>query len=125
MKKEVVKVPRNLILVISKKVAGYVPNSEKLIRELHLPFKLDLSKTDVLHVGLDKLDKIRMENLKAVIINTQDKPSSVHEHFLVRNLNPLVHYTAQAYKSMTEEEKTAWRNLDSKLKLSTGTYASA
>ena len=69
MKKEVVKVPRNLILVISKKVAGYVPNSEKLIRELHLPFKLDLSKTDVLRVGLDKLDKIKMENLKAIIIN--------------------------------------------------------
>ena len=128
MKKQIVKEPqpRNLLLVIvAKTVKGFVPNSEKMLKELHLPFKLDLTKTDVFKVGFDDLSKVKMDNLKAIIIHSKEKPTEIPTWFSVRNLDPLIHYTATAYGSMTELEKEEWKNFDPSKKLIPSNYAKA
>lgn len=102
---------RPLILVIVKRLAGDVPNRERFLKNLHLPFILDIVKYDLRIISEDKVFGQNLDRLAAVIIHTPNEPfqyvSFFHgEHF---EKKALIHFTAPAYASMKDEHKSLWK----------------
>jgi hypothetical protein len=114
-KKDVV--VRPLILVVVKKLVGPVPNREKFLKGLGLPFKLDIVKNELRVIPLHQLPVENLDNLKGVVIHLSEDPKTAESFFSSWVVKPLVHYTALSYKAMTPAQADAWKSLDQSLRL--------
>lgn len=114
-KKDVV--VRPLILVVVKKLVGPVPNREKFLKALGLPFKLDIVKNELRVIPLHQLAAENLDNLKGVIIHLGDDPSVAQSFFDSYAVKPLFHYTALSYKAMTPAQALTWKSLNNSLRL--------
>ena len=76
---------RPLILVILKKALPGEINRETLIKNMGLPFKLDIVKNNVWPVDINefikKTDIEHMKKVSALIIHTNDNPTDVSKGF--------------------------------------------
>ena len=114
-KKDVV--VRPLILVVVKKLVGPVPNREKFLKGLGLPFKLDIVKNELRVIPLHQLPVENLDNLKGVIVHLSEDPKTAESFFSSWVVKPLFHYTAMSYKVMTPAQAESWRNLNRELRL--------
>lgn len=111
---------RPLILIVVKKIVGQVPNREKFLKSLGLPFKLDIVKNELRVITLQQLPSENLDNLKGVIIHLGEEPEIVQSFFSSYAVPPLVHYTALAYKAMTPTQAEAWKTMDPSKKILPG-----
>jgi hypothetical protein len=111
-------VVRPLILVVIPSIKGQIPNREKFLANLGLPFKLDIVKSELRVISFKDVLKEdnKFENLKAVIIHLNEAAWDT-EKFITEKMfeKPMIHFTALAYKSMTEEEKARWKIYQNRL----------
>lgn len=114
---------RPLIVVVVKAIAGSREvNREQLVKNLGLPFILDLVKNEVWVIPSADLFSRDLSRAKAAIIHTNVDPVAVGEYFTKSGVfaegTVLLHYTSLSYGVMTEEQKTIWKNIPSALKIS-------
>lgn len=114
---------RPLIVVVVKAIAGSREvNREQLLKNLGLPFIIDLVKNEVWVVPSADVFSRDLSRAKAVIVHTNVEPVSVGEYFTKSGVfaegSVLLHYTALSYGVMTEDQKTSWKNIPSAMKVS-------
>lgn len=121
MKKIVAKAEetRPMILVIVKRLAGDVPNRERFLKNLHLPFILDIVKYDLRIISEDKVFSQNFDRFAAVIIHTPTNPFQYVEFFHGEHFEKkaLIHFTAPSYASMDEGHKELWRSFPQEKRL--------
>lgn len=109
---------RPLILVVIPSIKGQIPNREKFLANLGLPFKLDIVKAELRVISFKDLlqEGVEFKNLKAVIIHLNESVWET-EKFITGKMfeKPMIHFTALSYKSMTDEEKNSWKNYENRL----------
>ena len=113
-----VEIVRPLILVVTPAIKNQIPNREKYLASLGLPFKLDIVKSEVRLISFSDIlkENIEFKNLKGVIIHLTENPWETEEYITGKMYEkPMIHFTALSYKSMNDEQKARWKSYENRL----------
>ena len=112
--KQIIALP--LILVVFDKLIGDKSNNrEIMIRNLNLPFEIDLIKNEVWIIERDEILSRNLKRVQAIVVNVSKDPQTVVEAVKANlsvyeeNRKLLIHYTAKSYAAMNDEQKNEWR----------------